>query len=330
MTTAAAPFITDDFLLSNETARALYHDHAAGMPIYDYHCHLPPQDLAANRQFDNLYDVWLAGDHYKWRAMRHNGVPESHCTGDADPYDKFLAFAATVPHTLRNPLHHWTHLELQRYFGIDLLLNEHTAKEVWDEANRQLKQLRVSDILAKFNVALIGTTDDPADDLAHHKTLQDDPSILPDTAVYPAFRPDPIYNTTANPDAFIAYVDRLAGAPCTTIGQLFDAIDASLDRFHALGCRLSDHGLTHIPPANLVPVDETARTFDAIRNGSATGEERDRFTLAMLIHVAGRYHDKGWAAQYHLGAMRNNNGWAFEHLGPDTGYDSIGDFPQGQ
>jgi glucuronate isomerase len=327
-TTAAAPFITDDFLLSNDTARALYHDHAAGMPIYDYHCHLPPEDLAANRQFDNLYDVWLAGDHYKWRAMRHNGVPESHCTGDADPYDKFVAFARTVPHTLRNPLHHWTHLELQRYFGIDLLLDEHTAKEVWDEANRQLKSMRVSDILDRFNVALIGTTDDPADDLAHHQALQDDPSILPDTAVYPAFRPDKAY-TAADPAAYSAYTDPLAGGSADTLDDLLAALDASIDRFHDLGCRLSDHGLTHIPDTGPVDLPAARDAYAACRAGSATPEQRDALTVYVLLHVAQRYHAKGWAAQYHLGAMRNNNGWAWEHLGPDTGFDSIGDYRQG-
>ncbi|MEM9789505.1 MAG: glucuronate isomerase [Planctomycetota bacterium] len=328
-TTAAAPYITDDFLLSNETARSLYHDYAAAMPIYDYHCHLPPEDLAANRAFDNLYDVWLAGDHYKWRAMRHNGVPESHCTGDADPYDKFLAFARTVPQTLRNPLHHWTHLELRRYFAIDVLLSEDTAKEVWDEANRQLKQMRVGDILDRFNVALIGTTDDPTDSLEHHKKLADDPAILPHTAVYPAFRPDKLYNTT-DPVAFAEYCDGLAGGPCETLGQLLDAIDASLARFAERGCRLSDHGLTHIPHVEVFQdVHETDRVYRAAREGTATADELRRYQVAMLLHVAQRYHDLGWASQYHLGAMRNNNGWAFEHLGPDTGYDSIGDFPQG-
>jgi len=328
-TTAPAPFITDDFLLSNDTARALYHDHAAGMPIYDYHCHLPPHDLAANRSFSNLYDVWLAGDHYKWRAMRHNGVPESHCTGEADPYDKFVAFARTVPHTLRNPLHHWTHLELQRYFGIDTLLNEDTAKEVWDEANRQLKQMRVSDILEKFNVALIGTTDDPADSLEHHQTLADDPSILPDTAVYPAFRPDKPFTTAADPDAFCAYCDKLVGKKANYVTDLLAALDASIDRFHHVGARLSDHGLAHLPDAEPIDDAEAERVYQAIRAGSATPDDRDRFTLFVLLHVNARYHQRDWASQYHLGAMRNNNGWAAQHLGPDTGFDSIGDYRQG-
>ncbi|MBS3822253.1 MAG: glucuronate isomerase, partial [Phycisphaerae bacterium] len=176
-------FITDDFVLSTDVARRLYHDHAADQPIYDYHCHLPPADLAINRRFDNLYDVWLAGDHYKWRAMRTNGIAERLCTGDADPYEKFFAYARTVGHTLRNPLYHWTHLELKRYFGIDQLLNEDTAKEIWDEANRQLKQMRIGDILDRFKVALIGTTDDPADTLEHHAAIHK-ASPYPDTAIY--------------------------------------------------------------------------------------------------------------------------------------------------
>ncbi|MEM0913444.1 MAG: glucuronate isomerase [Planctomycetota bacterium] len=321
---AAAPYITDDFLLSTETARALYHDYAAAMPIYDYHCHLPPEDLSANRAFETLYDVWLDGDHYKWRAMRQNGVPESHCTGDADPYDKFLAFARTVPQTLRNPLHHWTHLELRRYFGIDLLLNEDTAREVWDEANRQLKRLRVSDILDRFNVALVGTIDDPADDLGHHKTLFDDPSILPDTAVVPAFRPDNLYNDQGATN-LREYSDRLAGGSCETLGQLLDAIDASLDRFHALGGRLSDHGLPSIPDVDPVDVHELDRVFRAARDGQANPHERDQFDLGILLHVAQRYHALGWSAQYHLGEMRNNNGWAYDHIGRHIGFDSIGD-----
>ena len=182
-------FITDDFLLTNEPARRLYHDHAAAMPIYDYHCHLPPADLAANRTFGNLFEAWLEGDHYKWRAMRANGTPEAFCTGDAEPYEKFVAFAKTVPHTLRNPLYHWTHLELERYFGIDVLLNEDNAQEIWDEANRQLAAMPVSSILQKFDVAVIGTTDAPADDLKLHQQIAAS-DTFPKTAVYPAFRPD--------------------------------------------------------------------------------------------------------------------------------------------
>ena len=242
-------FINDDFLLNSDAARRLYHDHAARQPIYDYHCHLPPADLAADRQFDNLYDVWLAGDHYKWRAMRANGIDESLITGDADPYEKFLAWARTVPQTLRNPLYHWTHLELERYFGIDLLLSEHTAREVWDEANRQLKQMRVSDIMARFKVALIGTTDDPADDLEHHRQLQAR-SPYPDTVVYPAFRPDKLYNGMDDPAGWNAYIDTLGEAAGTTIHSLSDLVEAARVRhafFHEMGSRLSDHGLTHLP-----------------------------------------------------------------------------------
>ncbi len=324
-------FITDDFLLSNDVARTLYHDHAADQPIYDYHCHLPPADLAANRQFDNLYDVWLAGDHYKWRAMRTNGVSEPCCTGDADPYEKFLAYARTVPHTLRNPLYHWTHLELKRYFGIDTLLTEDTAKQIWDEANTQLKQMRVGTILDQFKVALIGTTDDPADSLEHHATLARD-SPYADTAVYPAFRPDKCYQI-ADPRKFNDYVGKLeatANASCDTFRAFVEVIRGRHDFFHEMGSRVSDHGLNFVPIATCTDAEAMA-IYDKVRGGSdPTLEECDKFLVYMLLLTGELDAEKGWAKQFHLGAMRNNNRWAFENLGPDTGFDSIGDWPQGE
>lgn len=330
-------FIHDDFLLSNDTARKLFHEHAIHPPIFDYHCHLSPADLAADRTFDNLFDVWLAGDHYKWRAMRTNGVPERFCTGisgdisgGAEPYDKFLAWARTVPHTLRNPLYHWTHLELKRYFDIDVILNEDTAPEVWDAANTKLKQMSVSTLLDKFNVALIGTTDDPTDTLDHHQALGKN-NTLPDTAVYPAFRPDKTYQT-ADLGAWNAYVDSLESVSGVKCGKLDGFLDALRQRhafFHERGSRLADHGLTHLP--DVTCSEKSAKEiFKRARDGKKLSDkDRDKFTIFMMLFFGELDHAAGWTKQLHLGAMRNNNAWAFKHLGPDTGFDSIGDYPQG-
>ncbi|MEM1446914.1 MAG: glucuronate isomerase [Planctomycetota bacterium] len=338
-------FITDDFLLTNEPARRLYHEFAAAMPIYDYHCHLPPADLAANRTFGNLFEAWLEGDHYKWRAMRANGTPEKYCTGDAEPYEKFVAFAQTVPHTIRNPLYHWTHLELQRTFGIDLLLNEDTAKEVWDEANRQLDAMPVSSILQKFDVAVIGTTDAPADDLKLHEKIAAS-DTFPKTAVYPAFRPDKAHDLS-DQKVWNATVDEIAeAAGVGKLRKLDDLLDALSKRhafFHEQGCRLSDHGLTHLPAHKCTKrqaediflrargedpdfddAQDDLHYYDAPKAG-----DQERFTSFMMQFFGHLDHAAGWTHQLHLGAMRNNNGWAMEHLGPDTGYDSIGDYRQG-
>ncbi|MEZ6190387.1 MAG: glucuronate isomerase [Phycisphaerales bacterium] len=324
-------FIHDDFLLSCEPARRLYHGHAAGMPIYDYHCHLPPADLAANRRFETLAEIWLDGDHYKWRAMRANGVDEKLITGDADPYDRFLAWAATVPDTIRNPLYHWTHLELKRYFGIDTLLNADTAKDIWDEANRQLKQVPVSAILDKFNVALIGTTDDPADDLKHHAKIKAD-NTFPDTAIYPAFRPDKAC-ATADVKAWNTYIDRIAqvsGKACDSLGALLAAIRQRHTFFHAAGSRVSDHGLTCMLQADCT-TPQAESIFDRLRAGNAvTGDDTDRFTVYLMRFFGELDTQRGWVKQLHLGAMRNTNTHALKNLGPDTGFDSIGDYPQGQ
>ena len=319
-------FLDDDtFLLTTETSRRLYHEHAAAMPIYDFHNHLPAADLADNRTFDNLFDVWLAGDHYKWRAMRANGVTEPYCTGDADPYDKFLAFARTVPSTLRNPLYHWTHLELRRYFGIDLLLSGDTAREVWDEANRQLKEMSVAAILDRFRVAMLSMTEDPADELEPHARLQAGAAF--DTAVVPTFRPDPLCKCD-DPEAFNACCDRLGEAAGTRIDTLADleaVLAARHDFFHDMGSRLSDHGLTRVPDVDLTP-QQAGEAFGRIRAGQKLdATDRDRLILHVML-VTGRLDaDKGWAKQLHLGAMRDNNAWGHRHIGKDAGFDSIGD-----
>jgi glucuronate isomerase len=322
-------FIHDDFLLSNETARRLYHEYAEEQPILDYHCHLPPSDLAANRQFQNLSEIWLEGDHYKWRAMRSNGVDERFCTGAVDPYQKFLAWARTVPHTLRNPLYHWTHLELKRYFGIDELLDESSAPRIWDRANELLAtgELRAQGILGRFRVVALCTTDDPTDDLASHKALA--ASGLP-TKVFPAFRPDKAFNVHL-PELFNPWVVKLEAASGVSVASFHDFVDALARRhdfFHRMGSRLSDHGL-NVAFADFCDEKEVAQIFDKARAGqAATPAEQARFSSFLLLEFGRWDAAKGWTKQLHLGARRNNNSRRYHQLGADVGYDSIGDWPQ--
>ena len=322
-------FITEDFLLHNEVGRELYHEHAKGQPIFDYHCHIPPADIARNRRFGNLFDIWLEGDHYKWRAMRANGVDEWFCTGDADPYEKFLAWARTVPDTLRNPLYHWTHLELKRYFGIDTLLNEETAKDVWDEANEKLKgpDLAVHGILERFKVVLVCTTDDPTDDLKHHRAIAS--SNLP-TRVYPAFRPDNTLRVN-EPDYFRPWLGKLeacSGIDCSTLAGMQEAVRQRHDFFHEMGSRLSDHGMERCYAEHCSRAEASA-IYERARSGAAaTAEEFARFASWMMLFLGRLDAEKGWTKQLHLGAVRNQNTKLFRTLGPDVGGDSIGDFKQ--
>jgi len=325
------PFIHDDFLLQTKTARRLYHEFAAPEPILDYHCHLSPKDLAENRRFNNLFEIWLEGDHYKWRAMRSDGVPERFCTGDASPRDKFLAWARTVPHTLRNPLFHWSHLELARYFGITELLDERTAPAIWDRANERLAtpELSAHGILKKFSVRAVGTTDDPADDLAHHEALARSGLA---TKVVPTFRPDKALAVHL-PGAFKAWLERLEAASNTSIARLPDLLTALKQRhdaFHALGGRCSDHGLEHAFAEPCTDA-EAAAIFDQALGGTpATPLEHRKFATYIMLFSGRLNAEKGWAMQLHLGAIRNNNTRLLKTLGPDTGFDSIGDFPQVQ
>lgn len=322
-------FIHDDFLLQNATARRLYHHYAAPEPILDYHCHLPPKDVAENRRFANLFDIWLEGDHYKWRAMRANGVEERLITGEAAPEEKFLAWAKTVPATLRNPLYHWTHLELQRYFGIEELLDESTAASVWARANEQLagEALRAHGILGKFRVVAVCTTDDPADDLEYHRQIA---AAGLATRVFPTFRPDKAL-LVSQPELFNAWVGRLAAAANIDIGSFQDFLDALKrrhDEFHRLGGRLSDHGLNFCY-ADFCSEEEAAGIFDEARSCQpASPEQQARFAAFLMLYFGRLDAEKGWTKQLHLGARRNNNARMFAQLGPDTGYDSIGDWPQ--
>ena len=325
------PFIHDDFLLQTRTARRLFHECAEPQPILDYHCHLSPRDLAANRRFTDLASIWLEGDHYKWRAMRANGVPERFCTGDAAPRDKFLAWARTVPATLRNPLYHWTHLELARCFGITALLDASSAPMIWDEANRQLAGdgLTTHGILARFNVRALCTTDDPADPLTHHEQLA--ASAL-DTAVHPCFRPDRAF-AIDDAAAYGAWLDRLESVSHTSITTLPDLQRALRQRhedFHHRGCRLSDHGLEQCPVAMCTESD-AGRIFDRVRAGHAASPDETHRFASYLMSFFGRLDaERGWTKQLHLGALRNTNTRMRRELGPDTGFDSIGDWPQAQ
>ncbi|HYW47685.1 MAG TPA: glucuronate isomerase [Bryobacteraceae bacterium] len=323
------PFIHEDFLIASKTGRRLFHQYAEPEPILDYHCHLPPQDVAQNRQFADLFEIWLEGDHYKWRAMRANGIDERFCTGDVSHREKFLAWARTVPHTLRNPLYHWTHLELKRYFDIDELLDESTAPGIWERANALLATggLRAHGILDRFHVRAVCTTDDPTDDLSWHKTIR--ASGLP-TKVFPTFRPDKALNVHV-PEILNPWVDRLQAASETSISTLADFTDAlerRHDFFHQMGGRLSDHGLCH-PYGEFATEKEACLIFGRARCGHvATPEEHARFAGYMML-LFGRWDaEKGWTKQLHLGARRNNNSRRYRELGPDTGFDSIGDWPQ--
>jgi glucuronate isomerase len=327
--TMSTPFINDDFLLSTEQARELYHGYAEPLPIIDYHCHLPPRDIAANSQFANMTQIWLQGDHSKWRAMRTCGVEERYITGDAPDREKFQRWAETVPKTLCNPLYHWTHLELKRPFGIvDRLLGPATADSIWEECNDKLAQPDFSTrgILRQMHVEVVCTTDDPADTLEHHASMRDDPDM--EVHVIPAFRPDKAMAVEA-PTQFLSYVNALAQAADTEIKRYEDFLAALRKRhdfFHQNGCRLSDHGLETMYAEEYTEA-EIRRAFDRLLAGKglATNEVL-KFKSALLYECALMDWEKGWTQQYHLGALRNTNSRMMRTLGPDTGFDSIGDF----
>jgi glucuronate isomerase len=322
-------FINDNFLLHSKTARRLYEDYAAPQPILDYHSHLPAIDVARDRRFPDLFEIALEGDHYKWRAMRANGVPERYCTGDAAPKEKFLAWAKTVPYTIRNPLYHWTHLELKRYFGIEELLNEQSAESIWQRANSILSEgaLTARGILGKFSVRILCTTDDPCDTLEHHLTVGR--SDLP-FRMYPTFRPDRALQISL-PEAFNAWVDRLQAVSNTDISGFtgfLQALELRHKFFHDSGCRLSDHGL---PYCYAIPCTEAlaASIFAKVRSGAAaTPEEHEEFASFMMLIFGHLDSARNWTKQLHLGALRNVNTRGQAELGPDTGFDSIGDWPQ--
>lgn len=323
-------FITDHFLLQTETARELYHGYASSEPILDYHCHLPPAEVAANKQFPNLYAIWLAGDHYKWRAMRANGVEEKYCTGEASDYDKFLAWARTVPRTVRNPLYHWTHLELKRFFGIEELLDEASAPRIWEQANERLADpdMSVNGILKSNQVKVICTTDDPVDTLENHRKVNAESG----TRMYPTFRPDRALGVD-QPGNFNPWVDKLeevSGVDCGTFAGFLEALKQRHDYFHSQGGRLSDHGLER---CSAEPCKEETATalYQSVRSGKLLDAlSVEQFRTFMMVFFGRLDAAKGWTKQLHLGAMRNTNSRLFQRLGADTGFDSIGDFAQGR
>jgi glucuronate isomerase len=324
-------FLDEDFLLTNNTSRKLYHEYVKDLPIIDYHGHLPPEQIAENKQFENLTQIWLYGDHYKWRAMRTNGVDESYCTGNRSDYEKFQKWAETVPYTLRNPLYHWTHLELQRYFGIHDILNPGTAHKIYQKTESLLKtpEFSVKGILEKMKVEVICTTDDPVDSLEHHKKIKAEGGS---TKVLPTFRPDKAM-AVENTAFFISYVgllEKASGLYISTFDDFLVALKSRHDYFGSLGCKLSDHGL-EVFYAEDYTDEEIRNIFSKVRNGKELDlNEILKFKSAMLVHFALWDWEKGWTQQFHFGALRNNNSRMKNSLGADTGWDSIGDFEQGK
>ena len=328
-------YIHKDFLLGNDTARELYHSSAEGLPIIDYHCHLSPAQIAENIQFKDITQLWLvdghAGDHYKWRAMRGNGVPEEYITGDRSSWEKFERWAETVQYAMRNPLYHWSHLELSRVFGIDKVLNPQTAREIFEECNAMLAtpQFRGQELIRKFNVETVCTTDDPVDDLRYHAQIAARPFGV---KVLPAWRPDKL-NAIENVEGFKSYVDKLSevsGVSISNYDQLLQALQVRHDFFASMGCKLSDHGLD-----TFFAEDYTASEVDSIFKAALSGRrpdkaQADKFRSAILVDLAVMDAKSGWAQQFHIGPLRNNNSKMFAAIGPDTGFDAIGDWPCAQ
>lgn len=320
-------FCGEDFLLENEFSRYLYDQHASGMPIIDFHNHLSPKDIAEDRLFTNLTEIWLEGDHYKWRAMRTNGVAEKYCTGNADPLQKFIKWAETVPYTLRNPLYHWTHLELKNYFGIDRLLDATTARDIYTASTAMLqkKEFSVQNLLRKMQVEAVCTTDDPTDSLEFHQQFSTQDAGF---RMFPTFRPDKVYAIEDN-RVWLQYIEKLesvSGTGIKSFTDLLEALQKRVDFFDSLGCRASDHGLEHMY-FEQDAAESAQGIFSRLRQGKQVDlSERHAFKCAVLIALGKMYHAKGWVQQFHVGALRNNSSRMMRELGPDTGFDSIGDF----
>lgn len=324
-------FVNDDFLLRSEAARRLYHEYAAEEPILDFHSHLPASEIAEDRQFQDLTEIWLNDDHYKWRAMRANGVAERFCTGDAVPYDRFLAWAKTVPFTVRNPLYHWTHLELKRYFGFDGLLNETNAKSVWESANSLLRtpEFSARGILRKFHVQVACTTDDPCDDVAVHQQLNASNSNL---CMYPTFRPDRALRVD-QPEQFVPWVRRLeevSNVPIGSFASFLEAIERRHSAFHQAGGRLSDHGLPYCYSYPCSEKDASQIFERALGGRPASADEQEKFAAFLMLFFGQLDAEKGWTKQLHLGALRSVNSRGLHETGPDTGFDNMGDWPQAE
>ena len=322
-------FLDEDFLLKTKTAQQLYHGYAEQMPIIDYHCHLSPQQIADDLRFQNLTQAWLSGDHYKWRAMRTNGVPEDYVTGSKSDWEKFEKWAETVPYTLRNPLYHWTHLELQRYFDVDEILNADTAREIYDDCSAKLKTAAYSvrNLLRRMNVNLVCTTDDPLDSLEYHIKLKEDGFEIP---ILPAFRPDNAMDASDSKKLleYIKKLERVTNISISTFDDFLYALKSRHDFFASVGCSVSDHGLEEICADDFTG-SEINSIFTKANGGKTLDQnEQRKFRSAMLIHFAEWDWEKGWVQQFHIGALRNNNSRMLHKLGKDTGWDSVGDFSQ--
>ncbi|MEM6525681.1 MAG: glucuronate isomerase [Bacteroidota bacterium] len=323
-------FLGSNFLLENEIAIELYHGFAKEMPIIDYHCHLPPEDLALDRNFKSITEIWLEGDHYKWRAMRANGVSERFITGNASDKDKFIHWATTVPYTLRNPLYHWTHLELRRYFDINEILNEHSAERIFEDANSQLNTAAFTarNILRKMNVEVVCTTDDPAHSLQSHIRLKSEFEVK----ILPTFRPDKAYAIEDVP-AYLKYIEQLSEVsetPIDSLDSLLEALSKRIDFFKEQGCKLADHGLERLYYEKTTYAEAQSIFLKVMGGMAVTSEESRKFKYVVLLELCKLYNKHGWTQQFHLGALRNTNSRMMNTLGPDTGFDSIGDFGQAE
>jgi glucuronate isomerase len=329
--TGTKEFLDKNFLLETESAALLYEQFAAPMPILDYHNHLSPKDIAENRRFDNLTEIWLEGDHYKWRAMRINGVAERYCTGNATAEEKFLKWAETVPYTMRNPLYHWTHLELKNYFGVSTLLNRDTAEDIYRSCSEMLQEdeFRTLGLLRKMNVEVVCTTDDPADNLRYHQAFAASGHPI---KMYPTFRPDKAFavEDAATYNEYLSQLEASSNHSIRTFSDLLIALRKRIEFFNSLGCRAADNGLEHLYFHESAGQQAPA-IFDKIRSGKELNAgEVFIFKSAVLLHLGRIYHEFGWVQQYHLGALRNNNKRLLRQLGKDTGFDSMGDYPQAQ
>ncbi|MDA1120688.1 MAG: glucuronate isomerase [Bacteroidetes bacterium] len=322
-------FITEDFLLSNDFSKKLYHDFAKGMPIIDYHCHLPPNEIASNKKFRDITEIWLDGDHYKWRAMRVLGVDENLITGSASPYEKFIAWAKSVPHTVRNPLYHWTHLELERYFGIDELLDGKSADKIWHECNEKLasEDYTVKNLLLKMKVETVCTTDDPSEPLTHHEKLGNSGFNI---KMLPTFRPDNLFKIDGRV-AYLKYLERFsvtAGVQINSFSSFISAVEITVEKFSTFGCKLSDHGFEQVFSGD-ISTSQAETVFNSVLNNNpVSSEDSYLFKSFLLNHLSKLYHSKGWVQQFHLGAVRDANTRMLAEIGSNAGIDSIGDFEQ--
>ncbi len=317
-------FIHDDFALNNKTAKYLYHNYSKGLPIVDFHCHLNPAAIANNHQFDNIGEIWLGGDHYKWRAMRIHGVDEKYCSGGTSDKEKFMKWAETVPYTVGNPLYHWTHLELSRYFGINELLSPQTAESIYNRATEMLrsKEFATLNILNKMSVEMVGTTDDPIDTLEHHKAIKENGGIK----VLPSFRADNVLKTE-EPESFNLYLQKLSdasGIEINSFSKLVDALDSRHEYFHSVGCRLSDSGPDRFYFAPYTNSEVSSIFQKALSGKDLSQNDTEKYRTAIMAELSRMNHKRGWVQQFHVGALRNNNNRKFREMGADTGWDSIG------